>query len=260
MKEIDAKKYGLFMATLRKEHQLTQKELADKLFVSDKTVSKWERGASLPNIALLIPIAKLFDITVDELLAGQRSATDIPDDQHSIKINAHLKKQQKIWKIIYGAAFILAIFEISLLSQVFDQTAITPKDTILIVSLMLLFAGWFIFAAKDHLPIYYDQHDINFVAQGIFKMHLPGMHFNNSNWPYICFAMRIFTLSSAILYPLILMIIILSSGFAYYQLLNKILILILILTMIALLYYIQKNMHKQLSVISYPCNKQGAKL
>lgn len=58
-----------------------------------------------PIITLLMPIAKLFDVTVDELLDGQRFATDIPYDQHSIKINAHLKKQQKIWKIIYDAAF-----------------------------------------------------------------------------------------------------------------------------------------------------------
>lgn len=110
--------------------------------------------------------------------------------------------------------------------------------------MMLLFAGWLIFVAKEHLPIYYDRYNINFVAQGFFKMHLPGMHFNNTNWPYICFAMRIFTLSSAILYPLILMILVLSSGFAYYQLMNKIMISALILTMIALLYFIQKNMHK----------------
>lgn len=214
MKEIDNKKCGLFIATLRKEQNLTQKELADKLFVSDKTVSKWERGASLPNITLLIPIAKLFDITVDELLDGQRSATDLPYDQHSIKINAYLKKQQKIWKIIYGAAFIIAMLEISMIRQFFDQAASITKDTIIIVLLMLLFAGWFIFVAKEHLPIYYDRYNINFVAQGFFKMHLPGMHFNNTNWPYICFAMRIFTLSSAILYPLILMILVLSSGFA----------------------------------------------
>ena len=46
MKEIDNKKCGLFIAKLRKEQNLIQQELADKLFVSDRTVSKWERGAS----------------------------------------------------------------------------------------------------------------------------------------------------------------------------------------------------------------------
>lgn len=133
------------------------------------------------------------------------------------------------------------ILEISMIRHSFDQAASVNKDTIIIVLLMLLFAGWFIFIAKDHLPIYYDRYNINFVAQRIFKKHLPGVHFNNTNWPYICFAIRIFTLSSAILYPLILMILVLSSGFAYYQLINKILISTLILTMIVLLYFIQKK-------------------
>lgn len=51
---------------------MTQKELADKLFVSDKTVSKWERGNSMPNVTLLIPIADVLGITVTELLKGEK--------------------------------------------------------------------------------------------------------------------------------------------------------------------------------------------
>ena len=49
---------------------MTQKELADKLFVLDKTVSKWERGNSIPNVTLLIPIADVLGITVTKLLQG----------------------------------------------------------------------------------------------------------------------------------------------------------------------------------------------
>ena len=51
---------------------MTQKDLADKLFVSDKTVSKWERGNSMPNVTLLIPIADVLGITVTELLQGEK--------------------------------------------------------------------------------------------------------------------------------------------------------------------------------------------
>ena len=53
MKQIDNEKFGKFITELRKEKNLTQNELADQLFVSDKTVSKWERGASFPNVVLL---------------------------------------------------------------------------------------------------------------------------------------------------------------------------------------------------------------
>lgn len=53
MQQIDNEKFGKFITELRKEKNLTQKELADQLFVSDKTVSKWERGASFPNKRIL---------------------------------------------------------------------------------------------------------------------------------------------------------------------------------------------------------------
>ena len=60
MYEIDKAKFGSFLSALRKENGLTQKEVAQKVSVSDKAVSKWERGLSLPDITLLIPLAELF--------------------------------------------------------------------------------------------------------------------------------------------------------------------------------------------------------
>ena len=57
MDQISNEKFGLFVTELRKKKNLTQKDLAEKLYVSDKTVSKWERGLSMPNVVLLIPIA-----------------------------------------------------------------------------------------------------------------------------------------------------------------------------------------------------------
>ena len=53
MYEIDYAKFGTFLSQLRREKGMTQKELAERLFLSDKAVSKWERGLSLPDIALL---------------------------------------------------------------------------------------------------------------------------------------------------------------------------------------------------------------
>lgn len=73
---MDNKKFGCFIFQLRKEKGWTQQEFADKLFVTDKAVSKWERGLSFPDIELLIPIAELFSISVLELLKGERN-TDI---------------------------------------------------------------------------------------------------------------------------------------------------------------------------------------
>ena len=58
MYELDKKKFGSFVARLRREQGLTQKELAQDLYISDKAVSKWETGVSIPDTALLVPLAQ----------------------------------------------------------------------------------------------------------------------------------------------------------------------------------------------------------
>ncbi len=68
---MDSKKIGNLIAEARKTKNMTQKELAIRLHVTDKAVSKWERGVSIPDIALIIPISDLLDISVYELLGGE---------------------------------------------------------------------------------------------------------------------------------------------------------------------------------------------
>lgn len=67
---------GGFIATLRKANGMTQKQLAEKLCVSDKTVSRWERDECAPDLSLIPVIAEIFSITTDELLRGQRNNPD----------------------------------------------------------------------------------------------------------------------------------------------------------------------------------------
>lgn len=67
---------GTIIRELREKNELTQAELAEKLFVSDKTVSKWENGKGYPDVSLLEPIAKVFGVSVTELLTG-RSVSNI---------------------------------------------------------------------------------------------------------------------------------------------------------------------------------------
>ena len=63
---------GRFIAVERKRKGCTQKQLAEKLNISDKTVSKWECGKGFPEVSLLLPLCKELDITVNELLSGAR--------------------------------------------------------------------------------------------------------------------------------------------------------------------------------------------
>lgn len=74
---MDTAKIGNFIKELRKEKGFTQKELAEKLHITDRAVSKWERGLSAPDLALLEPLSEIFDVTIGELIYGQRDENRI---------------------------------------------------------------------------------------------------------------------------------------------------------------------------------------
>ena len=71
---MDQIKIGKFIAQSRKELGWTQRQLADELAISDKTVSKWETGKGLPEVALMMPLCEVLGISVNELLSGERFA------------------------------------------------------------------------------------------------------------------------------------------------------------------------------------------
>lgn len=64
-------KIGKFIATLRKEKNLTQEQLGEKLGVTNKTISRWENGNYMPDIEMLLLLAKEFDVTINELITGE---------------------------------------------------------------------------------------------------------------------------------------------------------------------------------------------
>ena len=72
---MDNTQFGAFIAQLRKEQGLTQKELADRLNVTDKAVSKWETGKGFPDVKLLEPLAQALGVSLAELMRGQRQET-----------------------------------------------------------------------------------------------------------------------------------------------------------------------------------------
>ena len=76
---MDAKKTGELIARRRKEQGLSQGELAERIHVTDKAVSKWETGRGMPGIDSLEPLAEVLGLSVSELLSGQRlTAEELP--------------------------------------------------------------------------------------------------------------------------------------------------------------------------------------
>ena len=86
---MERKTIGGFIAALRKANGMTQKELAERLNVSDKTISRWERDDGSPDLSVIPVIAEVFGVTCDELLRGERKPIDQrsaePETQASAK-------------------------------------------------------------------------------------------------------------------------------------------------------------------------------
>ncbi len=86
---------------LRKQKKMTQEQLADKLFVSRTAVSKWESGKGYPNIESLKSLAKLFDVSIDELLSGEELLELASDENRS--------NMKKLYVMIYGIIDLMAV-------------------------------------------------------------------------------------------------------------------------------------------------------
>ena len=70
---MDAKKTGSLIAKKRKERNMSQREVAECLHITDKAISKWERGLSFPDIAILIPLSEALNVSLYDLLTGGRN-------------------------------------------------------------------------------------------------------------------------------------------------------------------------------------------
>lgn len=72
---MDCQKIGSFISAIRKEKNMTQKQLADKLYITDRAVSKWERGLGVPDVSLLPYLSNILGVSINEILAGEKIDT-----------------------------------------------------------------------------------------------------------------------------------------------------------------------------------------
>lgn len=101
---------GAFIAQLRKENNLTQKQLAEKLNVTDKAISRWETGKGYPEVSMLIPLSNVLGVSVNELLSGERIEEDKIIDNSNRVIVENMKKSNNTINTLYYV--MLAVFVI----------------------------------------------------------------------------------------------------------------------------------------------------
>lgn len=134
---MDPKKTGIIISDARKKLKMTQKDLAEKLYVSDKAVSKWERGLCFPDISVLIPLTEILNISLYDLLRGEKvNKKEVEETlKNTINYSNNEIKRKKKKYIIISSVIISIIVIIGIISLIFinknnDISAIVDRDTI----------------------------------------------------------------------------------------------------------------------------------
>ncbi len=92
---MDVMKIGTFIKSQRTEMNLTQKELAEKIGCTDKAVSRWETGKGLPDMSFIIPLSKELNISINELLMGEKLITEAETPKEAEKVSEIIKKNDE---------------------------------------------------------------------------------------------------------------------------------------------------------------------
>ncbi|EEG28477.1 DNA-binding helix-turn-helix protein [[Clostridium] methylpentosum DSM 5476] len=128
MKILNAQKTGSLIATVRKEQNRTQQDLANELGVSSAAISKWERGIGFPDVSLIEPLAISLGITIAELFKGERLENRVDHEYESllsdvVKVSTNeISKKKKITNWIIATTVAVLYLLISIISQKWEIT------------------------------------------------------------------------------------------------------------------------------------------
>lgn len=142
---MDQSKTGKFIAQERRVQNLTQRQLADKLAISDKTVSKWECGKGLPEVSLMLPLCEILQITVNDLLSGEKVAEGDYQKKAEenmmdlIRKNAENKERMTL-SIICGVITIIAVCALVMLASYLELPA-AVRILLLVCAVLTAIAG-----------------------------------------------------------------------------------------------------------------------
>ena len=130
---MDLVKIGKYIAGKRKALGMTQKQLAEKLNMSDKSVSKWERGICLPDVSVYMELCEILEISINEFLAGEdidAENVEKKSEDNIIQVTKDSKKKQKNLKSILAVVTTFAVIMVLVLGAVFVHKMMQPKNYI----------------------------------------------------------------------------------------------------------------------------------
>ena len=154
---MDYNKIGNFIMNERKKKKLTQAKLAEKLFVSEKTVSKWETGRGIPDSNILTKLCEILDVSLNELLRGEKMIEKNNDQKNEQLLLEMAKEIEQKNKIIWTSMWIIMIVSlVSLIGGVLVATFLIPEgiwQLITVIVLCILFIVPCFYALKLEVSV-----------------------------------------------------------------------------------------------------------
>ena len=154
---MDQIKIGKFIKETRKEQKLTQSDLAEKLNVSDRAISKWENGQCMPDVSIMLDLCNELKINVNELLSGKKmSIEDKNKEQEQLLLNI-VKEVEEKNKIIWTSMWVILIISmIALFISIFLTAFLISEESIqliIIIAACILFLTPCFYALKLEVSV-----------------------------------------------------------------------------------------------------------
>ena len=180
---MDQIKIGKWIAKERKRKNYTQKQLAEILGISDKTISKWECGNGFPEISLLLPLCKELDMSVNELLSGERLSLDEYKKKAEenmvdfIKEKENNKKKMQL-TVITGVSSTVAFLTLIMVVSVYTEVISAQAKALLVVIACVIFGSGLYVAMQGERTIgYYKCKNCGEYFVPTFVQYTMGVHF-----------------------------------------------------------------------------------
>ena len=150
---MDQVKIGKFIAECRKQNNLTQMQLAEKLGITDRAVSKWERGKSLPDAAIMLELCALLNITVNDLLSGEVISMDNQNKRTEELLLEMAKQKEESDKRLLFSEILVGVLCIVVMLALTVIASVCPMEEWLRITLILIGLFPILFASPFMLKI-----------------------------------------------------------------------------------------------------------
>ena len=148
---MDQKKIGSFLKELRKEKGITQEQFAEVLCVSGRTVSRWETGNNMPDISLLVNIAEYFDVSIPEIINGERKSENMNEEVREVAetlsdyataeketIIKNIRTHSILGTVAMAVCMVLELANVVSTSKVFELIYVYAQTLVYVAMVMIL--------------------------------------------------------------------------------------------------------------------------